>query len=133
MNARNQKSVSAWWKNIKDPEMKILAKLLTERLASNNEAAQKAGLIAYLKRKMQTDIVEFLYYKESGEDRPAFGTRCPQIISRYHWNPSGREQTQVIKTFNYFDLERKAWRSFRPENLVRVNDNYSSFASELYH
>lgn len=119
------KKKSDFWKNISDPEIKILSKLLSERLASVWEAMDKSNTLAELKDHMKDDIVNFMYSKASGEDRPAFGTRCPDIIRRYNADPSGEHRDGPLTTFTYFDLTRRSWRSFRPENIIRIEDNYT--------
>ncbi len=119
------KKKNDFWKNIKDPEIKLLSKLLSERLASSFEAMDKSNTLMELKKHMKDDIVNFMYSKGDGEDRVAFGTRCPDIIRRYSADPSGEQQERLLTTFKYFDLMRRSWRSFRPENIIRIEDNYT--------
>ena len=114
-----------FYKRVTDPELKLLCALLCRRVATAQEAVRKGAIIQRIKDGMQSDIVHFVYDKNSGEERPAFGTRDPEIIHRYGGDPKGEGRDGPVKTFTYFDLRRRAWRSFRPENIVRINDAYT--------
>lgn len=116
---------SDFYERISDPEMKQLSRLLAERLHSVREAKDKAAMIQVLKDRMQEDVVHFHYEKVSGEMRPAFGTRLPSIVSRHGGDPNGEGREGPPTTFTYFDLIRRAWRSFRPETIVDIDDSYT--------
>ena len=109
---------------IDDQELQSLAKVLLQRLTTRKEAKSITDHLQVLKDKMQDDIVHFCYDKKAGEHRSAFGTRAPDLISRYGGNPKGDGRENDYRTFVYFDLVRKAWRSFRPENFLSIDDNY---------
>lgn len=115
-----------FYKGIRDPEIKMLSALLASRLASPCEAMDKSDMLRELKEAMRDDIVHFIYDKSSGEQRSAYGTRSPDIISVYGGDPKGEGPSGPLKTFRYFDLMRRAWRSFRPENLISIDkENYT--------
>ena len=114
-----------FYKQVVDPELKLLCALLCSRVATPQEAVRKGAVIQQIKDLMKTDIVHFIYDKTSGEERPAFGTRDPDIIHRYGGDPNGEGREGPVRTFTYFDLTRKAWRSFRPENIVRIDEAYT--------
>lgn len=113
-----------FYKKVTDPELKILSKLLCERLFSAREAKDKASMLQVLKDLMQDEVVHFHYEKVSGEMRTAFGTRLPEIISRHGGDPNGEGREGPLKTFAYFDIVRRAWRSFRPESIVDIDQDY---------
>jgi len=113
-----------FYTKIDDTEIKLLSALLASRMARISQAVAKAAELKRLKEMMQRDIVNFTFDKVSGEERPAFGTRCPEVISRHGGDPQGGRRGPLT-TFTYFDLARGDWRSFRPENFVRINDDYT--------
>jgi hypothetical protein len=114
---------------INDPEIQALREVLYRRLVSMPEAIRKAAMLASLKKAMQEGIAHFTFDKANGEERPAYGTRAPDIIKRHGGTPKGDERTYLEQalqptTFIYFDLGKRAWRSFRPENLVEIDNDY---------
>lgn len=113
-------------RGINDPEIRDLSTLLQERISSTAQARRSAAMLLTLKQMMQQDIVHFVYDKASGEQRSAYGTRAEDIITRYHGEPKAPEnKSRERTTFNYFDLTRRAWRSFRPENIIDIDTNYT--------
>ncbi len=121
----NKLSPQPFYEKVNDPELRALARLLYKRMTPG-DAGSKFSIIHDLKDMMQDDIVHFMYSKASGEDRFAFGTRCPELIQKYHGSPKEeRTKSSEPTTFNYFDLQRRAWRSFRPENIIYVDKNYT--------
>ena len=113
---------------INDPEIQALREVLYRRLVSMPEAIRKAAMLASLKEAMQEGIAHFTFDKANGEERPAYGTRAPDIIKRHGGTPKGdkdgRDDDAQPTTFTYFDLGKRAWRSFRPENLVEIDNDY---------
>ena len=85
-------------------------------------AGAKAAMVAELKKRMQTSIVEFYFVKKStGELRRAFGTTMSSLVSR-HINGRGMDRDSV-NTVAFWDTEASGenkWRSFRYESLVKV-------------
>ena len=124
-NISTFRPVPGFYDDIDDPELQTLGQLLEQRLSSVREARDTAALLQILKDRMEEDIVHFYYDKTSGEHRSAYGTRCPDIIRQYGGEPSGDGRENSFRTFVYYDLMRQAWRSFRPENFVQIDHNYT--------
>lgn len=68
-----------------------------------------------LKKAMLKGIVKFAYEKVDGSLRVAYGT-----LTGANYTPSAKETKERHSTFNYFDTEAKAFRSFKIENLITV-------------
>lgn len=82
-------------------------------------AGAKAAMVAELKKRMQTSVVEFFFVKKStGELRHAYGTTMSSLAST-HINGRGINRDSV-NTIVFWDVEKGAWRSFRYETLVKV-------------
>ncbi len=85
-------------------------------------AGAKAAMIAELKKRMQTSIVEFYFIKKStGELTRRFGTTMLSLVSN-HINGRGIDRDSV-NTVAFWDVEAEGenkWRSFRYESLVKV-------------
>ncbi|MBR5906130.1 MAG: DUF2693 domain-containing protein [Bacteroidales bacterium] len=85
-------------------------------------AGAKAAMVAELKKRMQTSVVEFYFVKKStGELRRAFGTTMSSLVSR-HINGRGIDR-ESVNTVAFWDTEAQGenkWRSFRYETLVKV-------------
>lgn len=77
-----------------------------------------------LRTLLANNIVYFTFRKVNGEIRHAVGTRniilAENYTSQFIPRPLGEEQPN-----SYYDVEKKGWRSYKPENLIsidRVND-----------
>ena len=85
-------------------------------------AGAKAAMVAELKKRMQTSVVEFYFIKKStGELRHAFGTTMPTLAST-HINGRGISR-ESVNTIAFWDVEapgENKWRSFRYESIVKV-------------
>ncbi len=82
-------------------------------------AGAKAAMVAELKKRMRTSVVEFFFIKKStGELRRAYGTTMSSLAST-HINGRGLSRDSV-NTVAYWDVEKGGWRSFRYETLVKV-------------
>jgi hypothetical protein len=68
---------------------------------------------------LATSIVSFSYKKANGEIRDAIGTRNLDLARRHSGAdiPTLKGQS---RPYSYFDLEKMAWRSFKPENLIKM-------------
>lgn len=114
--------------SLPDEEMTSFADDLFERLSSREMAIRTTRELMSLRERMRSDIVHFRYDKKDGSDRPAYGTRCGEIIARYGAIPrsGGPLPKRLYRAgFNYFDLEKKAWRCFKPENFVSMDMKYA--------
>lgn len=81
-------------------------------------AGAKAAMIVSLKKRMQTSVVEFYFYKKNGELTRRFGTTMGTLV-QHHINGNGISRDSV-NTVAFFDVEAGSWRSFRYESLVKV-------------
>lgn len=81
-------------------------------------AGAKAAMVAELKKRMQTSVVEFFFTKRDGTLRHAYGTTMSSLAST-HINGRGINRDSV-NTIVFWDVEKGAWRSFRYETLVKV-------------
>ena len=82
-------------------------------------AGAKAAMVAELKKRMQTSVVEFYFVKKStGELRHAYGTTMSSLAST-HINGRGISRDSV-NTVAFWDVEKGDWRSFRYEAIVKV-------------
>lgn len=85
-------------------------------------AGAKAAMVAELKKRMQTSVVEFYFIKKStGELTRRYGTTMSSLVSK-HINGRGIDRDSV-NTVAFWDVEAQGenkWRSFRYEALVRV-------------
>lgn len=82
-------------------------------------AGAKAAMVAELKKRMRTSVVEFFFIKKStGELRHAYGTTMSSLAST-HINGRGISRDSV-NTIAFWDAEKGGWRSCRYETLVKV-------------
>jgi len=81
-------------------------------------AGAKAAMIVELKKRMQTSVVEFYFYKKNGELTRRFGTTQSSLVQK-HINGRGISRDSV-NTVAFFDCEAGGWRSFRYESLAKV-------------
>jgi hypothetical protein len=94
--------------------MKLSWYFIHTYLFSQSDALKQSWKNIKLKKKMQTDIVEFRYKKADGTIRQAFGTlrsdKVPALVG------SGRKHAEWVRT--YYDVEKEEWRSFKLVNLL---------------
>lgn len=109
-----------------DEEIQMITKHLNETLPPT-AAKRKAQDIKELKEQMKTGVCHFIYVKASGETREAYGTRNNEVMDPD--NLKEEKKTRHIRkaqnTFPYFDLEKKAWRCFNPEDFLELDRNYA--------
>jgi len=84
-----------------------------DRNISRSEAFRKAWAIVKLRQAMQQKVVEFTYQKKDGSIRRAIGTTSGRFFS--YESKGGYSSPKVV---TYYDMEKKAFRSFRNENIV---------------
>lgn len=75
----------------------------------------KADEIMLLQEKMLEQAVKFQFRKKDGSVRDAVGTRNRDLMilpSGEKWAPVGPQKPECPTTIGYWDLEKKAWRSF---------------------
>ena len=79
---------------------------------------KRAWQLWKLAKAMRQGIAVFYYTKADGSIRKAFGTlrNLPIGVSA-----GGKKMTKPsYKTMSYYDIEKKAFRSFKIENLISV-------------
>lgn len=66
-------------------------------------------------------IVRFTYRKVDGTIRKAIGTRNLEAASRHFGLIVPTPKTGHNNPTAYYDIEKEAWRSFVPENVLSIN------------
>lgn len=101
-----------------------LANWLTDECdLPRSEAMKKAHLTRKILDGLGRGVMTFAYRKQNGELRRALGTLCPGVsadFDGYVYKHEDREAfSRVMErgVFVYFDLERKAFRSFAAKNV----------------
>ena len=105
--------------------MKVMKKsvfnLAWQFVRNNNmnlsEALKKAWANVKLSLKMRTRVVKFIFLKKDGSIRRAFGTLDPTYTPATKGTGKRSPLTQT-----YFDKELNAFRCFRKENLLWVEN-----------
>lgn len=84
-------------------------------------------LLDELKKRMKDEVTHFSFKKKDGTIRQAYGTRDGELIGRYPTPSSGKGNTRTRSagTFPYFDIERRAWRSFKLESFLDIDRGYT--------
>lgn len=80
------------------------------------EAMKQAWLVLKLKAALKKGIVKFYYQKLNGEVRTAWGTLKDSLMPEI----KGVERKKSESLITYFDNEKKAFRSFKIANLVKM-------------
>lgn len=81
-------------------------------------------IVEELKEKLKSgEKVGFTYTKRNGETRHAYGTKNLDVVKDIDENavPSGTG-TPKDGVISYFDLDKNAWRSFREDSLVSIDN-----------
>ena len=100
--------------------------LMSERDMTRREAFLKAHLVRRLLDGLGQGVVVFQYRKENGEIRQARGTLCPGVSEDYDRYEYKRDDSDAFSradergVYVYFDLDRRAFRSFATWRLINV-------------
>ena len=100
--------------------------LMIEKDLERREAFLKAHLVRRLLDGLGQGVVVFQYRKENGEIRQARGTLCPGVSEDYDRYEYKRDDSDAFSradergVYVYFDLDRRAFRSFAAWRLVEV-------------
>ena len=100
--------------------------LVAEQGLKRSEAFRKAHLTRRLLGMLGEGEVTFCYMKENGEERQARGTLCHGIsddFDHYVYKDEDADTFTHVRRrggYVYFDLDRRAFRSFAAKNLVRI-------------
>ena len=106
--------------------------ILRGKPVTKGQALHYAWWFENFRNKLSNGIYRFSYFKKDGSIREAVGTLNPELIPTDKMpvtdNPS--PVTPNYSTFNYFDLSKNEWRSFRLDLFIGfiedVSENYSS-------
>lgn len=73
--------------------------------------------------RLESDRPEtrFAYWKERFVRREARGTRNLQFVPREQW-PKSLIEEPIKTNVNYYDFDRKNWRSFRLGSVIDMYD-----------
>ncbi|MFN0216159.1 MAG: SH3 beta-barrel fold-containing protein [Saprospiraceae bacterium] len=77
----------------------------------------QAWQIVRLRAALRLGATRFVFQKQDGEVREAYGTLNPSLFQYEHKGSDRAESPTAIK---YFDLDKNAWRSFRAERILKV-------------
>ena len=100
--------------------------LMIEKDLERREAFLKAHLVRRLLDGLGQGVVVFQYRKENGEIRQARGTLCPGVSEDYDRYEYKRDDSDAFSradergVYVYFDLDRRAFRSFATWRLINV-------------
>jgi hypothetical protein len=100
--------------------------LMSEKDMGRREAFLKAHLVRRLLDGLGQGVVVFQYRKENGEIRQARGTLCPGVSEDFDHYEYKRDDSDAFSradergVYVYFDLDRRAFRSFAAWRLVEV-------------
>ena len=100
--------------------------LMSEKDLERREAFLKAHLARRLLDGLGQGVVVFQYRKENGEIRQARGTLCPGVSEDYDRYEYKRDDSDAFSradergVYVYFDLDRRAFRSFATWRLINV-------------
>ena len=74
-----------------------------------------------LRQALKKGIVRFSYFKKDGSLREAVGTRNLNKAEEKIGCAIPTPKTDQVNENAYFDLDKKAWRSFIPETVVSID------------
>ena len=100
--------------------------LMNEKDLERREAFLKAHLVRRLLDGLGQGVVVFQYRKENGEIRQARGTLCPGVSEDFDHYEYKRDDSDAFSradergVYVYFDLDRRAFRSFAAWRLINV-------------
>ena len=100
--------------------------LVNEKDLERREAFLKAHLVRRLLDGLGQGVVVFQYRKENGEIRQARGTLCPGVSEDFDHYEYKRDDSDAFSradergVYVYFDLDRRAFRSFAAWRLINV-------------
>ena len=108
-----------------DPEIRVLASMVFSREGMTDESIRRVTMLQDLKLRFEKEIVHFYYRKGDGSLRSAYGTRDSDLIRQHVGEGKSETKGRQIRTFTYFDVGRGDWRSFRPETIDRIDQEYA--------
>ena len=103
--------------------MELAALFRSEYDMDKRRALELAHLNRVLLTRLGSGKVWFVYQKEDGTEREAVGTLCPGISKEFDsYESKGKKRAAEWPTevFTYWDLERKAFRTFKASKVIRI-------------
>ena len=90
---------------------------------TQSQAVKYAWWFEDFRLKLRNGIYRFSYFKSDGSIREATGTLNMELIPEDKRPKDtlplqGKGRERGCLTFTYYDLEKKAWRSFRYDNFI---------------
>ena len=114
-----QKHITMKANNFKKEMARVMRdawKLVRETKCTMSEGLKMAWRALRLRIELRAkNVVTFFFIKKDGTKREAHGTLNFQTIPSEYRPTTERETRTAIQT--YFDLDRKAWRSFKIQTL----------------
>ena len=100
--------------------------LMEDGCIDRSEALHQAHLASKLLSALGQGEVRFVYQKKDGTLREARGTLCHGISEAFD-NYEYKEDSLIAEcplgqTFQYWDLDREAFRTFSAERVVEIKD-----------
>ena len=93
--------------------------ILKGRKITSSQALKYAWWFESFRDQLRTGVYRFSYFKIDGGIREAVGTLCMDLIPAEHHPSSGaRSKNSEFATVAYYDLDKKAWRSFRLDLFI---------------
>ena len=75
-----------------------------------------------LRDELKKRVVRFTFYKRDGSLREAVGTRNPSVAREKYSLEIPAPKGDYTNENAYYDLEKRAWRSFIPQNVASIDD-----------
>lgn len=99
-------------------------RMMDEAEFDQSKALRQAYLVRELLGHLGFGIVTFEYVKRDGTLRTARGTLCQRLMPQQEADKverhEKRERDYDRTDFAYWDWDKKAFRAFRAENVVRI-------------
>lgn len=89
---------------------------------SSGPVRQTIAKLSKLRDIMTAGVAHFHYYKQNGDRREAYGTRCQAIITRMSSNRNERQEDGAH--FVYFDIQKNDWRCFCVHDFIGLDENF---------
>lgn len=96
--------------------------ILRSAQITQSQAVKYAWWFESFRNQLRNGIYRFSYFKSDSSIREATGTLNMELIPEEH-RPKGDMSDGTARepapgVFTYYDLEKKAWRSFRYDNFI---------------
>ena len=100
--------------------------LMEDGCMGRSEALRQAHLASKLLSALGQGEVRFVYQKQDGTLREARGTLCHGISKAFddyeYKENSLMAECPLGQTFQYWDLDREAFRSFSAEKVIEIKE-----------